>query len=186
MNDYSLSSNDPLVQLIRTKGILTWFALIEFLKQTPYGRNSNRLNTELVITENKGTCSSKHALLKKVADLHNETEYQLMIGMYKMNASNTPKIGNVLSKHNLQYIPEAHCYIRYKHQVIDVTNESSTYESIKNEVIVEKIIRPDQTGNYKIAFHQNFIQNWIIEEGIHFSFEKIWKIREECIRNISL
>lgn len=185
MNDYPLSSNDPLVQLIRSKDITTWFSLIEFLKQIPYGRNSNRLNSELVITENKGTCSSKHTLLKRVADLHNKPEYHLIIGVYKMNASNTPKIGSALSKHGLTYIPEAHCYIKYKNQVIDVTNESSEHKSIKKDILVEKVIRPDQTGSYKIAFHQNFVQNWITEEGIKLPFEKVWKIREECIRNLS-
>jgi hypothetical protein len=39
-------------------------ALIEKVKNIPYGRNSNRTDFSLVISENKGTCSSKHAFLK--------------------------------------------------------------------------------------------------------------------------
>ncbi len=42
--------------------------LIEKVKNIPYGRNANRYNFSLVLSENKGTCSSKHAFLKDFAD----------------------------------------------------------------------------------------------------------------------
>ena len=38
--------------------------LIVKVKNLPYGRNANRYDFSLVLSENKGTCSSKHAFLK--------------------------------------------------------------------------------------------------------------------------
>ena len=42
--------------------------LIDKIKNLPYGRNANRYDFTLVLSENKGTCSSKHAFLKDFAD----------------------------------------------------------------------------------------------------------------------
>ena len=82
---------------------------INFVKQIPYGRNSNREDFSLVISENKGTCSSKHAYLKDFADKNNIPNVQLFIGIYKMNEQNT-KIGSILSDNFLDFIPEAHVF----------------------------------------------------------------------------
>jgi hypothetical protein len=50
---------------------MDFIELIEKVKHIPYGRNSNRYDFTLVISENKGTCSSKHAFLKDFANKNN-------------------------------------------------------------------------------------------------------------------
>ena len=67
--NYTLTSKDKLTQLAKNKGINTWNELTTYVKSLPYGRNNNRFEFGLVFSEGKGTCSSKHALLKKIADL---------------------------------------------------------------------------------------------------------------------
>ncbi len=64
-----LNSKDKLTLLIKGKNIFTWNELTHFIRHLPYGRNSNRTDLSLVIKEQKGTCSSKHALLKEIANL---------------------------------------------------------------------------------------------------------------------
>ena len=66
--DYPLKALDPLTKLAKSKGAYTWNCLLDYIKNLPYGRNSNRTDFSLVFTEHKGTCSSKHALLKQLAD----------------------------------------------------------------------------------------------------------------------
>ncbi|WP_299223343.1 hypothetical protein [uncultured Aquimarina sp.] len=185
MFDFTISSKDHLSKIITEKGITSWSELVNYVKNIPYGRNSNRTDASLVITENKGTCSSKHALLKRIADLNEMHDIELIIGIYKMNVTNTPKIGNVLLHSDLKYIPEAHCYLRYNDETIDATSNSSDFESIKNDVMIEKNIQPDQVGDYKVKYHKDFIKEWIISEKLNFSFSEIWKIREQCIHNLS-
>ena len=111
--------------------------LIETVKNIPYGRNSNRYDFSLVLSENKGSCSSKHAFLKEFASKNNIENVQLFIGVFKMNEENTPKIGNILTTNNLRYIPEAHCYLKVKDVPIDVTSKESFYDKIKNEILIE-------------------------------------------------
>ncbi|WP_027392715.1 MULTISPECIES: hypothetical protein [Aquimarina] len=185
MTDFEITSNDELSNLIIRKGISSWVQLIQFIKDLPYGRNANRIDSKLVILEQKGTCSSKHALLKRVANLNGRNDIDLIIGIYRMNSINTPNIGNILLENNLNYIPEAHTYLRYKNQTIDATSSISDFYKIENDVIVEKNIKPLQVGDFKIHYHQEYIKSWIIEEELNFSFDKIWGIREQCIRNLS-
>lgn len=158
--------------------------LIEKVKHIPYGRNSNRTDFSLVISENKGTCSSKHAFLKDYADKNNITNIELTIGIYKMNEQNN-QIGTTLSENNIDYIPEAHCYLKINGEVVDVTNPSSDFNKIKNDILEEITIEPNQVSDFKVNYHKAFIQNWIIENKISYSFEEIWAIREQCIENLS-
>ena len=157
---------------------------INLIQQIPYGRNSNRYDFSLVISENKGTCSSKHAYLKDFADKNNISKIQLLIGIYKMNEQNT-NIDNVLSINNLKYIPEAHCYLKIDNKIVDVTTSDADFEKIKNDLFTELEKEPYQVADFKIAYHQNFIRNWLIETKSTFIFEQIWKIREDCINKLS-
>ena len=113
---------------------MTWEERVHFVKQIPYGRNTNRADFSLVITENKGTCSSKHAYLKEFADKNDIPNVVLVIGIYKMTECNT-KIGTILSKHNMDYIPEAHCYLKIEGTVVDVTTSNSNFEAIKDDIL---------------------------------------------------
>ena len=182
--DYKLQSKDEYTQLLRANGITTWNAALDFIRKTPYGRNTNRADFSLVITENKGTCSSKHAFLKEIAIRNTIPNIDLIIGIYKMNESNTD-IASILTEHKIDYIPEAHCYLRSNHQTIDVTTTHSEFEKLHNDILVEVGIEAQQVIDYKITFHQNFIRKWIQEHNIAYSFQEIWTIREKCIQQLS-
>lgn len=125
--DYKLKSTDELTELAKNHGIESWNKLTEFIKNLPYGRNKNRTDLGLVLSEMKGTCSSKHALLKSIADLNNVQNIDLVIGIYKMNELNTPKIENELTKNSIEYIPEAHCYLKINGKRIDLTTRKSKF-----------------------------------------------------------
>ena len=54
-----------------------------------------------------------------------------MIGIFKMNEENTSKIFPLLSENQIDYIPEAHCYLKVDGIPIDVTTSESFYTKIK-------------------------------------------------------
>ncbi|MBF2709280.1 hypothetical protein [Flavobacterium soyangense] len=164
---------------------MTWEEILLSIKNLPYGRNSNRTDFSLVVAEKKGTCSSKHAYLKDFADKNSILNVKLVIGIYKMNESNT-KIGTILSENKMEYIPEAHCYLKIDGVRFDCTSSNSDFDKIKNDLLEEIEIEPYQVGDFKIEYHQNFIKNWLSENNSGISFEQIWKIREQCIENLSL
>lgn len=159
--------------------------LIDKVKNIPYGRNANRYDFTLVLSENKGTCSSKHAFLKDFADKNEIKNVKLYIGIFKMNEVNTPKLGDLLSKNNINYIPEAHCYLKINHVPVDVTTVDSFYDKIKHDIVEEIEITPNQVSDFKVAYHKAFLKKWIEETNQNNTFEEIWKIREQCISKLS-
>ena len=183
--DYKLTSEDKLTAIIKNRGIETWNELIEFVKSLPYGRNSNRFDFGLVISEKKGSCSSKHALLKKIADLNKIEKVKLVLGIYKMNQQNTPDIGNVLLENSIDFIPEAHCYLKIENNRIDITTDNSDFEKIKRDILKELEIEPEQVAEFKIEYHKRFLTNWISDNEIYRNFNEVWEIREKCITNLT-
>ena len=179
------TSKDPLTTLVTNLGIHNWNELTTYIQQLPYGRNENRTDFSLVLTEQRGTCSSKHAVLKKIAELNNFTHIKLVIGIYKMNSQNTPKIGETLKNSFLAYIPEAHCYLKIENKRFDFTNIDSIACAFEKDLLEEIEILPEQVTEFKIKKHQNFLKNWLNKQQIELDFNKLWEIREQCIQQIS-
>lgn len=190
MKDVILYSNDELTNSLKRLDINSWYDALNYIKHLPYGRNANRYDLSLVINEGHGTCSSKHAFLKQIADLNEIKDVHLILGMYKMNARNTPLVGQVLKTYHLDYIPEAHCYLNIGKKNIDLTTRESKFSDLKNDIISELIIKPNQVNEYKVKYHQLFLKDWLIKNGKNnldnqLSFDAIWNIREQCIKNLS-
>lgn len=183
--DDTLLSTDALTLLARSNGINTWNELKTFIRQLPYGRNKNRIDPGLVLSEKKGTCSSKHALLKRLADLNNIPEVKLFIGIYRMNEINTPGIGTVLTAHSVDFIPEAHCYLKISGKRADLTAAASDFKKIEKELIREIEIQPVQVAEFKVDYHKKFIKKWLKEMNPGFSFDQIWQLRGQCITNLT-
>lgn len=179
-----LSSNDPLTALVREKAIATWSELIDFTKDLPYGRNQNRHDYSLVLHEMKGSCSSKHSFLKKVAALNKIENVKLFLGVYKMNHLNTPKIEQTIVKSGLKYIPEAHCYLKLNNERFDLTTANASLEHITNDLLEEIEIEPEQVNTFKVEFHKDYLKKWLQESAISLGFEKVWEIREACIKKL--
>lgn len=183
--DIQLESNDPLTIDIVESGVVSWEDLIRCVNTFHYGRNANRTDLTAVWYERKGTCSSKHAFLKYVADLNAIPNVELVLCLYKMNAENTAKVEPVLVEFNMDYLPEAHCYIRFNDEAIDVTTMTSKFSSIEADVIEEQIIQPEQVVEFKVDYHQSYMKKWGAENHPSKSFEELWTIREKCILALS-
>ncbi|MFY7669818.1 hypothetical protein ACOSP6_01890 [Tenacibaculum sp. MEBiC06402] len=182
--DFSITSTKELSELTRAKKITKWLELVKYVKSLPYGRNTNRTDLSLVLKEGKGSCSSKHAFLKALAIENDQVEIDLVLAIYKMNAENT-NVGMILEKYKVDYIPEAHCYLKVCGKGLDATSTKSSFEKIEKDILCEMSILPEQVANYKVNYHQDYIKEWIQEKKVDFSFDEVWKIREECIAYLS-
>jgi len=72
----------------------------QYVRDLPYGRNAATGDILAVLNECKGTCCTKHALLKVLAS-EQGLPIRLMLGIYEMNARNTPGVGHVLEEYHL-------------------------------------------------------------------------------------
>lgn len=184
MNQIMLSSNDDLTSDLLEAGVVTWDDIVRSVQCFHYGRNSNRNDLNLVWYERQGSCSSKHAFLKQVADLNNIPHVELILAFYRMSAKNTPGIGRVLDENDLSFIPEAHCYLKVNSKELDITNVHSDFNRYKNDIIESREIEPNDVVENKVIWHKELIRNWISEAEQSKSFEELWLIREECIKQL--
>ena len=182
--NFKITSEEELSNLIIEKGILDFYALCQYAENLPYTRISNKSDLSLTISENCGTCSSKHAFLKQVAIENEQNEIQLIVGIFKMNGVNTPVLSDILKEANLKYIPEAHCYLKYKNERFDFTKPDIDVNTFKDDILIEKKITPEQVGEWKVNFQKTFIENWLLKNEMNFSLDEIWNVRERCIEAI--
>jgi hypothetical protein len=176
-----LKSHDELTKRVAEKNIHDWNALIKHVQHLPYGRNANRSDPGLVISENQGTCSSKHAFLKMVADLNGIKNVKLIMSIYKMNKENTPKTAGILLQYHIDHIPEAHCYLKLNGKQTDLTSSGSSFEKIREDVLQEVEIEPWQVDKFKVDYHRDFLKQWLSGSGLSISFDELWQVREKCI-----
>lgn len=172
-------------RMFLSEGVDTFNEAIEFVKRMSYGRNSDRANPLLIFTEKRGTCSTKHAALKKLCDEQGRNDILLILSIYRMNGYNTPAIKNVLQDNGLSYIPEAHTYLRFRNRIIDCTYVDANPELYLSDIIEEIIIEPSQIGDFKIEYHKNYLKDWVASGTVAYSAEQIWGIREKCIVSLT-
>ncbi len=182
MLDFKIKSHGIVSRQFLELNIASFSGAAAFVKILPYKRNKNKNDELCVLKDHGGTCSTKHALLKKLANENGVEEIKLFLGIFKMNALNTPKISPVLEKYRLLEIAEAHNYLKYKNEILDFTRKNSKPEDFISDLIEELEIQPEQIPDFKVKYHQKFIEKYLRENPqIPFDMKRFWEIREECI-----
>ena len=180
--DFNINDAGEISKQFLNLGIHTFHHATTYIKNLPYRRTSAPFPLINVLTEQYGVCSTKHALLKTLANENGHPEIQLVMGIYKMNEWNTHGVGPVLQKYGLQYLPEAHTYLKYQGQVYDLTKMNANLRFAES-LLEELVLQPEQVGPYKIEKHKDYLLKWLYETRLiqKFSLEQAWQIREECI-----
>ena len=184
--DFDIKSKGRISTSFMDRNILTFKQASLFVRQLPYRRNTDKNNLTTVFTDHCGTCSTKHALLKELAVENKFEELKLIVGLFRMNKNNTPAIASTLLQNNLEYIPEAHCYLKYQDLILDLTKVNSMPSDFRDDLIDEIEILPDQITAYKVNFHKNYLTTWLHNNThINYTLDDLWKIREQCIEDLA-
>jgi hypothetical protein len=183
--NFNIDSSLPVSAGFRNCRITNFSDACSYVKSLPYKRNENKSDLLCVFKEACGTCSTKHALLKELASENGQYKVQLIIGIFKMNGNNTPAVKKTLAAWQIDYIPEAHNYLKNGEAIIDCTGNGFDPDNYIPDLLEEKEIDPMQITDFKVAWHQQFLRSWLKENPSVYSFEEIWKIREECILALS-
>ncbi len=184
--DFELVADGPITNAFRQAGITRFNEAVKKVRGLLFARISDRNKPELVLTEQCGTCSTKHKLLCQLAREQNRNDVQLMEAIFKMSELNVPGIGAVLEPYGLTYIPEAHNYIRIDAAVIDATTEA-LHLDFARDVIEAQEVSMNRSVEEKEAAHKNFLSRWRenYAPASRYTTEELWNIREKCIAAIS-
>jgi hypothetical protein len=177
-----LDTDGPLRSAFARAGAMDYRTAARLVSLLEYGRNNHATDMLVVLRERRGTCSSKHALLRRLAE-EQRVGIKLVLGVYEMNDRNTPGVGAVLDQYGLGALPEAHCYLRNGHVRVDATRDYSKRGAPSFAFLHEEEISPDQAGRYKMRLHRDFLAQWA--RRAMWSVDELWRIREECIQALS-
>lgn len=161
------------------RGIISLQSLLEWVGQLPFKRNSQQGDYRLVFTEECGTCSTKHALVKQVAIENDWKDVLLLSGLYQMNGKTNPKIAKYLENHKVEYFPELYFFLKIDGKIFDLCNADFVQETFKNTLTNLEIINPSQIGAYITNKHKELFLNWCLNEQV--SFDIYWAYREHCM-----
>lgn len=177
--DFIIQPLGPLSQLSLKLGLRSFQKVCDHLLHLPYRRPSGKTQSS-VLTEGCGTCSSKHGVLKAIADEHERGDLELVLCLFRMTASNTPKISEVLANGTLSWIPEAHTYINWDGEKIDITKPGLHISNLKSVVLEERVISLKELS-LKLKIHQAWMKDWLYTHHSDVSFKAAWQQREACI-----
>jgi hypothetical protein len=107
----------------RDLGIHDFHHACEWIRDLPYGYNSNPSDPYSVFIERRGICTTKHgaiALLAQELDL----DVRRMLGFYRLNERIVSGTGEILKTHGLSYIPQTHCFLDYHTDFVDLTEDN--------------------------------------------------------------
>jgi len=182
MKNFQLIADQPITRLFLERGITDFRKACAYVQSLPYGRNTTRGNFLQVLTEGKGACSGKHALLAQLAEEHGENEIELIAGIFLMSDETHPVLQSFFEDKPYAVIPECHCYLRFNGERYDYTAPGNGMERIAPKIVREQRIEPHQVVEWKPKIHAEYIKGWLKRNPqIDRTFEQLWEEREECI-----
>ncbi len=184
MFNFQIKEQGLLSLHLLAKGITDFQSAATWTAALPYRRNKEKSSLLCLLEDHGGTCSTKHAFLRKLSLEQGYPEVKLILGIFKMDAEYDPKIAQTLAKNQLTYLPEAHNYLQIQDQFVDFTTTKANYLSFKKKLLHVQEIEYHQINEEKIAIHQTFLQQWLKEQKPGWSLAQIWKIREQCILDL--
>lgn len=184
--DFQLEAAGVYSELFREKGIGTFHEACNYVAGLPYGRNAVRSDFSLVLKEEQGSCSSKHALLTALAEENAQSSIELISGIFLMSPETHPVLTEFFEGRPYTSIPECHCYLRYKGERFDFTDQSGTLEKIIPRLVREQRIEPHQVVDWKVVIHKDYLERWLRRNPeIGLSLEELWKEREGMIHRLA-
>ncbi len=180
--NFLIAATGEISRNFLSRSVLDFQMATEWIKKLPYGRNADKKNLTTLFTDGRGTCSTKHAVLKELAIENGFPQIKLMLGLFKMSRHNTPAVAKILIDEHLEYIPEAHNYLKIDNSIIDCTFPHSSESTFVHDLIIEVEINSNQIAEYKINFHKEYLKHWLTTQpDISLSLDQLWLIRERCI-----
>ena len=180
MRDFRLLPKHVFGSAFRQNGIRSFREAVEYVRALPYGRPQRLPHALAVLEEKRGTCSSKHALLKALADEHGYSQIELVYCLFLMTSTNTPAVNAVLDAGPLSAIPEAHLHLRWAGENIDATSASIHVDRLLQDRLHQRIMRLSEVPA-KSAWHKKDLQTWLHEHAPTVSLAAAWQQREHAI-----
>ncbi len=144
-------------------GITELSQAIKYVHSMKYGYNSNYDDPLILFKENKGTCTSKHATIARLAE---ELDIPLFktVGIYKMTEEIVTGTQEILNDHDIPYIPMIHCFLVYQQHRFDLTEGNSNGKNRAiDDFIQSKQVSPDFSQKEEYFWYKDVLRGVILK-----------------------
>lgn len=121
-------------------GITSFIDACQYVHELPYGTNSDRDDLMILFKENKGTCTTKHAVIAILAEEMN-LPIEKHVGIYPMTEEIVAGTNEILVKYDLPYVPMVHCFLVFGKHRVDLSegNNNGKKRSIEDFLYTQRV-----------------------------------------------
>ena len=179
--DKSLSKAGVISAKFLNLGIKSFIQACRYVQELPYGYNSNRDDLMILFKENRGTCTTKHAVIATLA-IELKLSIEKSIGIYAMTEEIVTGTDKILEKYNLPYVPMIHCFLVYGTYRVDLSEDNNNG---KNQPIEEFLytqrVEPNISEKAEYLLYRKALKDPILdrEEMKGINIVQILRAREQ-------
>lgn len=185
--DQTIHRSGPVSETFLSLGISLFQGACRFVHELPYGYNSNRDDMMLLFKEEKGSCTTKHAVIATLArELGLPIEKH--IGIYAMVESIVTGTQLILARCKLPYVPMVHCFLVYtddsKVCPVDLTKGNlNGKNSPIEQFLFNQAVKPDINEKDEYLLYRRVLTTHILrrDEFAGVEVKTVLQAREQAI-----
>ena len=181
--DATITSSGKMSKKFLELGIKSFRKACEYIHVIEYGYNTNYSDEMILFKENKGTCTTKHAVIATLAEELNIPLFKY-VGVYKFTEDISNGADKILKKYHVLYAPMVHCFLVYDKHRFDLTegNNNGKKKSLEEFIHIEKV-EPFISRKNEYLILKGVLKEKILpsEEMMGIKERTLLKAREESI-----
>jgi hypothetical protein len=152
-----------------------------YVHELPYGYNSDRDDLMILFKENKGSCTTKHAVIATLA-AEMEIAINKHIGVYAMTEALVTGTQKILDRYKLPYLAMVHCFLVFEGHRVDLSegNQNGKNGPIDDFLFMEQVTA-NISGKEEYLLYRRALNEHILAlpEFHSINIKTILKAREE-------
>jgi hypothetical protein len=182
--DKPISSGEVISDKFLSLGIDRFIDACRYVREMPYGYNTDRDDLMILFKERKGTCTTKHAVIATLAE-ELGLPIKKYVGIYAMTQKIVTGTDIILDKYYLPYIPMVHCFLVYRNFRVDLSegNDNSKNQSLDDFLYIEQV-EPNISAKDEYLLYRKALAEHILtrKELAGVSIKQILQAREEGLK----
>jgi len=165
-------------------GIDSFIEACRYVHELPYGFNTDKDDLMILFKENKGTCTTKHAVIATLAEELN-LPIAKNVSIYAMTEEIVTGTIEILAKYNLPYVPMVHCFLVYGEYRVDLSegNNNGKNRPIEDFLYTQSV-EPNISAKDEYVLYRKALKDHILtrKEMGGMDITQILHAREEGIK----
>lgn len=181
--DSPVTPTGLISEKFRDLGIHSFQAACRYVRELPYGYNSDKNDLMILFKENMGTCTTKHAVIGTLA-----AELGLPVvkhvGIYRMTEEVVTGTNAILNKYQLSSVPMLHCFLVYDRFRVDLTegNNNGKNRAIDDFLFAQEVT-PNISSKDEYILYRKALKEQILpmDEFAGVELKSVLQAREESL-----